>query len=358
MKKAFLEDVTKIVVKDVPKPRPTSNEVLIKVHCCSICGTDLHGYRLGPEKILERLPTIPGPLLTVPGMPERSFYGAIGNEGGGHQISGEIVEVGDDVNKWRVGDRVIAVGIGGFAEYATSAPFGRIYPLPKEITYEEGSYIEPLAAAVAAVRRSRLQLGETAVVLGGGPVGQLVLQCAKIAGAMVYVTEIAEMRVELARKFADEVINPMEVDVVERVYELTDGVGPDVIFECAGKGATMKQLVEMARENRSFRAHGIFPVLPYGMQTRGVLVALYEEPWAYDLFDNNAICGKNLEIIGSMTYEDYGHPKDELKIALELVRTRRVKVTHLITAEVPLDDIDKGFKALLSGEELGVVVKP
>jgi (R,R)-butanediol dehydrogenase/meso-butanediol dehydrogenase/diacetyl reductase len=314
-------------------------QVLVKVRACSICGTDLHSYRLGEEEILARVPE--GQTKKTHG-----FYGAIGNlRGGGHQIAGDIVEIGPDTSKWSVGDRVAGVAAGGYAEYCN---MDRIYRLPDALSYEEGSYVEPLAVGVAAVRRSGIRLGDTAVVLGAGPIGQFPLQCAKAAGAMVIVTEVAPKRIELAKMFADEVVNVGMVDAVKRVRELTRGDSPSVIFECAGRDETMKQLIEMAGEYWT----------PYGQQTRGVIASLFEKPWAYDLFGNNALFGKNLELIGSLTYYPYGHPEVELKIAIDLMKRGRVKIAPLITAKIPLDDIDEGFRSLLHGEELGVVVQP
>lgn len=329
----------KIVVKDVPRPKPLQGQVLVRVRACSICGTDLHSYRVGEEEILARVPE--GRTKKTLG-----FYGAIGSlRGGGHQIAGDIVEKGPDTSEWSVGDRVAGVAAGGYAEYCSME---RIYHLPDELTYEEGSYVEPLAVGVAAVRRSGLRLGDTAVVLGAGPIGQFTLQCAKAAGAIVIVTEVVPKRIELAKLFSDEVVNAGTVDVVKRIRELTGGNSPSVIFECAGRDETMKQLIEMAGEYWT----------PYGQQTKGVIASLFEKPWAYDLFDNNAIFGENLELMGSLTYYPHRHPEDELRIAIKLMKKGRIKVGPLITAKIPLDSIDKGFQSLLNGEELGVVVQP
>jgi (R,R)-butanediol dehydrogenase/meso-butanediol dehydrogenase/diacetyl reductase len=342
MKKAFLLDKMKIGVRNVSKPKPKPEEVLVKVHACSICGTDLHAYRYGGKILMNRVPEA---FFTFTTKSMSSFYGAISDRGGGHQIAGEIVELGSDVRHWKIGDRVAGAGGSGFAEYCSMK---RVYPLPDQLSYDEGAFTEPLAISIAAVRRSGLRLGDKVVVLGAGPIGQLTLQCAKAAGSIVYVTEIAEKRIRLARKFADEVLNPNNVDVVGRIRELLDGSVPNVIFECAGKDATMKQLIELAGKYWT----------PYGQQTRGVIVALYEAPWAYNLFDNNAIVGKNLELIGSLTYHPYQHPQDELMIALTLMTHGMIKIRPLITAKIPLDDINKGFMSLLKGEELGVVIRP
>jgi (R,R)-butanediol dehydrogenase/meso-butanediol dehydrogenase/diacetyl reductase len=336
MKKAFLLKKMSIQVRDVSKPRLEPDYVLVKVHACSICGTDLHSYRYGENDIMKRVPG---------NFPMSSFYGAINRQGGGHQIAGEIVELGADVTNWKVGDRVAGVGSSGFAEYCSMK---RIYPLPPELSYEAGSFIEPLGVAVAAVRRSGIRLGDFAVVLGAGPIGHLTLQCAKAAGGTVYVTEISEKRIKLAELFADEVINAREIDPVKRVKELMGDVAPNVIFECAGRDATIKQLIDMAGKYWT----------PYGQHVRGIIVSLYEKPWVYDLFDNNAIIAKSMELIGSPTYYPYKHPKDELRIAIDLMETGKIDIMPLITSKIPLKDIDLGFKTLLKGDELCVIIQP
>jgi (R,R)-butanediol dehydrogenase/meso-butanediol dehydrogenase/diacetyl reductase len=326
----------RIEVKDVPKPRLESDQVLIKVHACSICGTDLHSYRYGEHEIMNRVPK---------NFPMSSFYGAISSQGGGHQIAGEIVELGADVTQWKIGDRVAGVSSSGFAEYCSMK---RIYPLPNELSYAVGSFLEPLGVAIAAVRRSRLRLGDFAVVLGAGPIGHLTLQCAKAAGGTVYVTEISKKRINLAGMFADEVINPREVDPVKRIETLMNGIAPNIIFECAGRDATMKQLIDMAGKYWT----------PYGQHSKGVIVSLFEKPWIYDLFDNNAIIAKSMELISSPTYYPYKHPKDELRIAIDLMKRGKINITPLITSTIPLETIDAGFKTLLNGEELGIVIQP
>jgi (R,R)-butanediol dehydrogenase/meso-butanediol dehydrogenase/diacetyl reductase len=277
--------------------------------------------------------------------PMSSFYGAIGSQGGGHQIAGEIVELGADVTQWKIGDRVAGVGSSGFAEYCSMK---RIYPLPDQLSYTVGSFLEPLGVAIAAVRRSRLRLGDFAVVLGAGPIGHLTLQCAKAAGGTVYVTEVSKKRINLAGMFADEVINPREVDPVKRIDTLMNGIAPNIIFECAGRDATMKQLIEMAGKYWT----------PYGQHSKGVIVSLFEKPWIYDLFDNNAIIAKSMELISSPTYYPYKHPKDELRIAIDLMKRGTINITPLITSTIPLEMIDVGFKTLIKGEELGIVIHP
>ena len=112
MKQAVLLDKMKVGVRVVSKPKPKPDEVLVKVHACSICGTDLHAYRYGQKILMNRQPDA---FFNFTRKPMSSFYGAISNRGGGHQIAGEIVDVGSNVLDWKIGDRKLRYDISGLA---------------------------------------------------------------------------------------------------------------------------------------------------------------------------------------------------------------------------------------------------
>lgn len=338
MKKAFLEDVEKLVVKDVPLPKSKAGEVLVKVRYCKICGSDLHIYKIGPHlrlpgmEAVEKMMGVPLPQII------------------GHEFCGEITEVGPDVKKWKVGDRVVGQGNGAYAEYVL-LPAENLLRMPDEMSYEQGAFVEPLNVAVAAVERSEFRLGDVAVVLGLGPIGLLVLQCAKAAGAReVYATEIIEERLRLAKQLgANEVINAKVVDPVKRVSELTEGMGPDVVFECAGASVTFNQMLEMSRMGPNF---------PDSERGRAVIVAVYERPIELGIDTSNYIMFKNLKVIGSYGSRDSGALWHPWKTAITLIADGRVKVKPLITATLPLEKINEGFQGIMKGEQLGVLIKP
>jgi threonine dehydrogenase-like Zn-dependent dehydrogenase len=240
MKAAMVEGKWKLVIKDVPRPVPKKDEVLIKVHYCGICGSDIHRYRWGATL------------------------------GIGHEFSGEIVELGSAVTGLQLGDRVSVephhscgvcywcrqgaeIGLceefysgieqyeGAFRTYVKAKNY-QVHILPDEVSYEHAAMIEPTTIALHAVRLSEMKEGAVVAVLGLGPIGQLVVRVARALGAKeIYATEASQSRIDLARDVADEVINVNDTNPVDRILELTDGRGPDIVFECAGTVETSQQ---------------------------------------------------------------------------------------------------------------------
>ena len=198
-------------------------------------------------------------------------------------------------------------------------------PVPDEVPDKAAALCEPCSVAVHAVRESRLRLGDTAVVLGAGPIGMFCLQVARAAGAAsVIVSEPAPARKDAALALgADAVIDPTEEDVVERAVELTGGRGPDVVFDCAGAGSTLDQGLSMVRRDGQV-----------------VLVALAWEPTSVLPVDWIA---REVNLRASFTALPHEWP-----IALELMRTGKVDVAPMVPGEsyVPLDDIQGVFDSL------------
>ena len=249
MKAAVIRGTQKIVVEDIPTPEPGPNQVLVKIKYSALCGSDVHRFQYG-----------------------------MANDGSvlGHEYIGEVVQTGSDVMLLKEGDRVISGGgeppagmvsalfsgerysartvgleatrIGGFAEYVAMDEW-RPLLIPDDVSDELAVLAEPASIAVHAVRTSAFKIGDQAVVLGAGPIGLLVMQVLKAAGAAaVYVSEPASARAESARVLgADLVLNPMEEDVVERILELSGGQGMPVAFDAAAARATFQQGMEMIR---------------------------------------------------------------------------------------------------------------
>lgn len=249
MKAAVIRGTQKIVVEDIPTPEPGPNQVLVKVKYSAICGSDVHRFQYG-----------------------------MANDGSvlGHEYIGEVVQTGRDVTRLKEGDRVVGGGgtppedavlpkypndrysartvgieatrIGGFAEYVAMDEW-RPLLIPDGVSDELAVLAEPASIAVHAVRTSKFKLGDTAVVMGAGPIGLLVVQVLKAAGAaQVIVSEPAPARAESAKALgADIVLNPMEEDVVARVLELSGGPGVPVAFDAAAAKPTFQQGLEMVR---------------------------------------------------------------------------------------------------------------
>jgi (R,R)-butanediol dehydrogenase/meso-butanediol dehydrogenase/diacetyl reductase len=249
MKAAVIRGTQKIVVEDIPTPEPGPNQVLVKIKYSALCGSDVHRFQYG-----------------------------MANDGSvlGHEYIGEVVQIGRDVTLLKEGDRVVSGGgepptgtisalssgvrysartvglevtrIGGFAEYIAMDEWRPLH-IPESVSDELAVLAEPASIAVHAVRTSAFKIGDEAVVMGAGPIGLLVMQVLKAAGAAaVYVSEPASARAESARVLgADLVLNPMEEDVVERVLELSGGPGVAVAFDAAAARPTFQQGLEMIR---------------------------------------------------------------------------------------------------------------
>lgn len=330
MRVAMIEGRRKLVIREVPKPVLDKDEVLIKVQYCGICGSDLHIYLDG---------------LSL---------------GLGHEYSGDIVEMGPDVKGWEIGDPVVvdALGcgecywcklgeiglcdklftsatgkkVGRFATYA-KAKYNRLLRLPDELTYEQGAIVEPTDVALHAVNISGMKLGDVVTVLGLGPIGQLVARLAKLGAKAVYATEISQSRIELAKNVVDEVINPKATDPVDRILELTDGMGPDIVFECAGNVETIQESIALARKGGTI-----------------VVIGNCFEAVETSFLD---IVLKGLTIKGSLSCS-----VGDFVSALDLIKKKRIDVNPLFTDKFPLEDINKAFEKALKGEGGKILVKP
>ena len=327
MRAAVYKGNRQFAIEDMPNPTPGPGQVVIDVSYCAICGTDVHHfmYDIAP----------PGTVM-------------------GHEYSGVVSAVGEGVSRWSVGDRVVGGGgepplgraanpsRGERANYrleSASAPTSRVrayaekvlledwepVPIPEGVSDEEAAMCEPCAVTVHAARLSQLKLGDSVVVLGAGPIGLLCMQVARAAGAgKVIVSEPAPARAEAARRLgADAVIDPLTEDAEARVVELTGGVGPDVVFECAAASATLDQALNMVRRNGQVVLVAIVweqtPLLPPDWMAREVSLKT-----------------------------SFGSQPEDWRIALDLIRSGRVTMEPLVSeaSYLPLDEIQGAFEAL------------
>ncbi len=336
--------------EDVPEPYPGPGQVKVKVRWCGICGTDLHEYRAGPVFYA----TSPNPLtgrcapLTI-----------------GHEFTGDVVELGEGVTKRKVGERVTADSIwacgscyyckrnmpnlcllggytgcqsdGAMAEYVV-VPEYTLYKLPDSISYEIGALTETLACGVHPVRRSGLQEGDTVAIVGAGTIGLANMLAIRAAGASrIYVLEISETRGQRAlAKGATAVVNPRECDPVEQILRLTDGLGVDVSFDCAGNSVSGPLAVKLAR-----RAGTV------------VIVGITEHPSPN--FNFNDINLSERTVIGSLGYIG------DTRTVIELIEDGRIDPSGLVTGTVKLQDaVEKGFKELINhpDKHVKILVQP
>lgn len=327
-------------LEDIPEPFPGPSQVKVKVKWCGFCGSDIHEYEAGPFLIPTTKPhPIPGSKM-APIVP-------------GHEFSGLVVEIGENVTGIKIGDRVVvrptmpcykcywckkgkhiqcstlgSIGFmwdGGFAEYAV-LPSDCIYKIPEKLSFEVASLTEPLACAVHAVRRADIHPGDSVAVIGAGPIGLLVMLVAKACGALpVYVIETLPKRGKLALELgAEAVFNPNEADVGKEIAKVTDGRRVDVAFECAGPPAAMLTAQKVSGKGGK--------IVEVGQMMEGTCAFPF---WNLFLQEKT--------IVTSQGYTE------EFPIALSFLSERKVNLESLITARIKLDNIISQGYEILSG---------
>ncbi|RSK29317.1 L-threonine 3-dehydrogenase [Bacillus sp. HMF5848] len=328
-------------IETVPIPTIRDNEVLIKVHATSICGTDVHIYtwdewsqsRVNPPYVF------------------------------GHEFAGEIVKVGNKVTNLQVGDRVSAethlvcyscsqclngnyhickntkiIGVdtnGCFAEYV-ALPAVNIWKNPEEMPYDIASIQEPMGNAVHTVLSGDVA-GKTVAVIGCGPIGIMAVSVAKACGAsQVIALDINEYRLDLAKKMgATTIINSSEADPVQTVLSLTNGDGVDVVCEMSGHPVAMNQGFKMITNG------GRFSIL--SLPTRPV-----------ELDITNDIVFKGIQVQGITGRRMF----TTWQQVSSLLNSKQVDVKPLITHHFPLDEFEKGFDLMIAGKCGKVVLHP
>lgn len=252
----------KAVVETREVSAPKKNQVLIKMKSSAICGSDLHIFK-------GKHPSAPLP-MTI-----------------GHEFSGDVVEIGEDVTSVKVGDRVTVEpcivcgtcdacrhgdygycenisftyrnGDGAMADYiAIDEPY--VYPLPDYLTYDTGALIEPLSVATHAVRRGDIKLGETVLVIGAGAIGMLIAAiCKKSGAAEVIIADFSDERLAAAKDLGATItINSGKTNLEEEIRRITNGKGVDKSFECVGVEATFLQAMMTLKKNGLATIIGIF----------------------------------------------------------------------------------------------------
>jgi (R,R)-butanediol dehydrogenase/meso-butanediol dehydrogenase/diacetyl reductase len=312
-KGVYYEGAGAFAVRDAPAVAPGPGEVRLDVAYCGICGTDLHiahgamDHRVGVPQVI------------------------------GHEMSGTIAEVGQGADSFDVGERVVVrpldsrgetpadrgfshisrnlkfLGIDtpGAFQSSWTVPAFTLHRLPDGVTLRHAALAEPLAVACHDVRRAELAADETAVVIGGGPIGLLVALVARAEGARVVVSEVNPVRLELARELGFETADPSATDVAAHEAIAGNG-GADVVFEVSGSAAGALAMTQLAC-----------------LRGRIVVVAIYPEPQPVRLFD---FFWKELQLRGARVYE----PEDYER-AIELLAHGMLPLERLISRVEPLD---------------------
>jgi L-iditol 2-dehydrogenase len=328
---------------DVPGPGP--GEITIRVRTCAMCGTDAKIFHHGHHNI--SLPRVLG-----------------------HEIAGEVAEVGQAVDGWTRGDRVQVIAAipcgaclycrrgqdtvcenlesmgyqydGAFAEYmrVPKKVLDRdgVNRIPGHVPYEAAALTEPLACVLNGQEIAGVGEGDEVVVLGAGPIGCLHVRLARARGARsVTLIDVNQLRLDqAARSDPDAMINGSEEDAVETVRKLTDGRGADVVITATGAGAAQEQALEMAARRGRISLFG-------GLPRDNPIIR----------FDSNLVHYRELFVVGA-----YGSAPRHNRDALGLISSGDVVVDDLITHRLPLDEVKEGIDTVTTGEGLKVVVVP
>jgi L-iditol 2-dehydrogenase len=318
-------------VEEVPVPEVGDGEVLIKVACCGVCGTDIkkvfHAY-VEPPQIL------------------------------GHEVAGTVAAVGKGVTKWKPGDRVMSfhhipcgacfyctrrlfsqcpryktTGLtagftpngGGFAEYVKAMPWvveRGIVPLPQGVSFEQATFIEPVNTIVKAVQKARVAAGETVLVIGCGPVGLLLLMVSHLEGAKLFASDpMKERRAKSLELGATEAFDSTSGKLVAEIRSRTDGRGADAVLVAVPHPTVVAEALAAAR--------------PGGR----VLLFAANDPVTKIEFPAAAVGIDEKEILGS-----YSAAADIQDSAAELVLSGKLPVMKIVSHRFPLDRIQQALE--------------
>ncbi len=324
MQAAYYHGDRTVQVGDVVPRAPEADEVRVKVAYCGICGTDLHIFQGHMDKRVS-IPQIMG-----------------------HEMAGEVAEVGANVTEWQVGDRVVVrpldpcgecpacraghahicynlkfLGIDtpGAFQGSWTVPAHTLHRIPESLPLDKAALIEPIAVACHDVRMGQVQEGEHVVVIGGGPIGLLNALVAHQKGARVLVSEINPFRVSLAQDLGLEAVDPRKTNLVSLVESRTGGAGADVVFEVSGSQAGAGMMTQLVR-------------------TRGriVVVAIFSDAPPVDLF---RFFWRELKLYGARVYE----PED-FEAAIELAASGTLPLERLISARPKLSELQTVFEQI------------
>ncbi len=343
MKALLLTEYQQLEVTDMPQPEVGPRDVLVSVRACGICGSDIHGYDGSSGR---RIP----PLIM------------------GHEAAGVIAAVGSEVRDFQCGDRVTfdstvscgechfcragrinlcdnrrVLGVscgeyrqhGAFAEFV-AVPQNILYKLPDSLSFDHAALIEAVSVAVHAANRTPVTLGDTALVVGSGMIGLLVIQAIRLAGcSQVIATDLSDERLAVARQLgADVTLNAKTEDVPRRVAELTEGRGADVALEVVGATATIATAIQSVRKGGAVTLVGnLAPKIELPLQ---------------------AVVTRELTLLGTCG------SNGEYPACIDLLSRGAIRVDPLITARATLDEGPEWFRRLYGGEPaaMKVILQP
>ncbi len=326
---------------DAERPTPGTGEVLLRVKSVGICGSDIHIYQ-GHD--IGNLPKLPIPFIP------------------GHEFAGSIESIGDGVDGYKTGDTVCAeitvtcgkcyfcrteqrvfcttireIGVdrnGAYAEYVT-VPAYDLHRLSEALTYEQGSLVEPLAAALHPFERLNIGVGDSIAIVGVGPIGLFAIAVAKSLGyGKIMAVGRRTDRLKLARDFgADYTFDIDKEDGIEKVVEATGGIGADVVLEATGNPKALEQTFRMSRKDGQ--------------------VCLAGATLEQSTISSSLIVGKSLRVMGSFDYTWLTFER-----CIQLIASKKVDVNKVVSHKLRLEDVQEAFRLVLNKEAIKVLMLP
>lgn len=339
MRVAMYYNNSDIRIQEMPVPKIGDSEILVKVHASGICGSDvMEWYRI------KKAPLVLG-----------------------HEIAGEIAEIGKNVKDYKIGDRVFVshhvpcneckycrqghhtachtlhttnFDPGGFSEYLRVPEINMkcgVFKLPDTVSYDEGSFIEPLGCVIRGQKKAEFKKGQTVLILGAGISGILHILLAKAQGAgKIIVTDINEFRLVCAKKLGADYCLSAKEDIAEFVKKVNNGYLADLVIVCAGALSAFEQAL------RSVDSGG--KVLCFATTKPGVNLSLpLNDFWRNEI----------------TMLPSYAAAPEDINTAIELLKDKKIDVTKMITHKLPLKDTALGFKLTAEGKDsLKVIIEP
>jgi L-iditol 2-dehydrogenase len=343
MKAAMYYGIGDVRYEETDVPIIGPGEILVKVGTALTCGTDVKTYKRGHPILIKHTPALFG-----------------------HEYAGTIEAVGEGVQSFKEGMRVVATNSapcgecyfckrnmpnlcaqlkdslvnGAFAEYIR-VPEGVVrwntHQIPDSLSFRNAALTEPLACVVHGIEESNIKLGDTVVIIGAGPIGQMMIMLAKKSGAStVIASDLADLRRNVATKAgADITINPSQEDPVERVREETSGRGADVVIEAVGLPKLWEQAVSMTRDAGT--------TVLFGGAASGTTFEVDTVRFHY----------------GQLTLKGVFHLKPKhVEQALQLIIAGDVNPDLLISHTMPLERINEALEMMSEGKSMKIAISP
>jgi len=345
MKAVYFLGPKKLELREVPTPSPKRGEILVKIHACAVCGTDVRIYQFGQKNV------VPPHII-------------------GHEIAGEIAEVGKGVKGYREGERVVVVTSvgcrkcrfcwegrvnlcresrafgyhypGGFAEYilipSEAVEGGNLLPFPPSLSWEGATLAEPLSCCINGQEYLKVEEGDTVVVIGTGPIGCMHLELARIKGSVRTIgVEIKEERIKLAQERikADVWLNLRKENLEEKVLEFTQGEGAEVVIVACPSGKAQEEALRITAKRGRISFFGGLP------HERSKIS-----------FDSNILHYREISVFGAFASSHLHYQK-----ALALLSSGKIKGEKFITHTFPLERLEEAITTVREGKSLKAIIR-